>query len=63
MEQKQSRITFEVRMEENGNHTWQGRLIQEGQVIAFQSELELLMSINQLLCADNKVTGQQNGQL
>lgn len=59
MEQKKSHITFEVRIEENENYTWQGRLMKEEQVITFQSELELLRAINQLLCGDNKITSQR----
>lgn len=59
MEQKKPHITFEVRIDENENYTWQGRLMKEEQVITFQSELELLRAINQLLCGDNKITSQR----
>lgn len=49
MEQKQSFITFEVRIEKHDDENLQGTLIMDETTIAFRSDLELLMVIDQVL--------------
>ncbi|UWP59395.1 hypothetical protein [Ruminococcus gauvreauii] len=56
MTQKQTPLTFEVRIEDCRNFTWQGKLTTEDrQIIEFRSELELLTAIEHMLCDDEKI--------
>lgn len=49
MEQEQSYITFEVRIEKHDDTNLQGTLILDEATISFRSDLELLMVIDQVL--------------
>lgn len=49
MEQEQSFITFEVRIEKHDDTNLQGTLILDEATISFRSDLELLMVIDQVL--------------
>lgn len=51
MERMQSPVTFEVRIERTDHFTWQGALLMEGQITAFNSELGLLKAIHEMLSA------------
>lgn len=42
--------TFEVRVEQRSNSTWQGKLTTNGETVEFRSELELLFVMDRLLC-------------
>lgn len=56
MKQTQKPATFEVQIDGYRNHTWQGKVIlADGQVAAFQSDLELLKIISQWMEKDVEI--------
>lgn len=53
MKQIQNPVTFEIRIDGYKNHTWQGEVIMEdGQAVEFQSDLELLKIIGRWMRED-----------
>lgn len=61
MRQEQAAVTFEVRIENYNDFTCQGKLITKGNAISFRSDLELLLTINKLLCGDQSRDYRWNG--
>lgn len=53
MEKGQELITFEIKIEQCSNSSWQGTLTAEGKVMEFQSELELLLEMNRLISRED----------
>lgn len=49
MKKEQGQITFEIRIDHCRNATWQGRLTAQGQTVEFQSELELIWVMEQMI--------------
>lgn len=52
MKKEQRQMTFEIRIDHCYNSTWQGKLTAQGQTVEFQSELELIWAMEQMIARE-----------